>query len=456
LPHCHVLSSLPTRRSSDLAYEDALRRPRPPRRGGCARRCQGLLRRRHLLPPPAAGDGAPARLRRVHRPRGRHRRGHARRGRRHRPGAGQCRSRRLCARFRCRAGRRLGDGGQRAGSPGAAVRDHRCRDPRTGVGRCGGPRRLQDRSAAHGRHRLEPDGRTDGGPRCRRGGTRPRDHHRRRTAVTLPGIVAVDVGGTKIRAGSVIDGRLGQVRTVPTPASAGAQAILDAIAEVASAVIAGAQTIRDAETTRDTETSTDHSAAAVTGRVTEGGTGLVTETGAGRDGAVSDWRIGVGAAGVIDPVAGTVVSATESLTGWAGTRLVDELEARTRLRVRAVNDVHAHALGEAAAGASHGTDSSLLVAAGTGIGGGIIWDGRLLTGRNSAAGHIGHLPSPAAADLPCPCGGTGHVEAIASGPAILDTYRRLLAREGPSRQDEEGPGPHGAAAAPEPTTPASA
>jgi len=274
--------------------------------------------------------------------------------------------------------------------------------------------------------------------------------------VTLPGIVAVDVGGTKIRAGSVIDGRLGQVRTVPTPASAGAQAILDAIAEVASAVIAGAQTIRDAETTRDTETSTDHSAAAVTGRVTEGGTGLVTETGAGRDGAVSDWRIGVGAAGVIDPVAGTVVSATESLTGWAGTRLVDELEARTRLRVRAVNDVHAHALGEAAAGASHGTDSSLLVAAGTGIGGGIIWDGRLLTGRNSAAGHIGHLPSPAAADLPCPCGGTGHVEAIASGPAILDTYRRLLAREGPSRQDEEGPGPHGAAAAPEPTTPASA
>src|SRR5699024_5082827 len=75
--------------------------------------------------------------------------------------------------------------------------------------------------APHGRHRLEPDGRTDGGPRRRRGGEGPRDRHRRRTAVRLPGIIAVDVGGTKIRAGSVVDGVLGHVRTVPTPASAG-------------------------------------------------------------------------------------------------------------------------------------------------------------------------------------------------------------------------------------------
>src|SRR5699024_10015428 len=97
------------------------------------------------------------------------------------------------------------------------------------------------------------------------------------------------------------------------------------------------------------------------------------------------------------------------------------------LAVRAVNDVHAHALGEAVAGASRGSASSLLVAAGTGIGGGFITDGHLLTGRNSAAGHIGHVPSAPAAGLDCPCGGTGHVEAIASGPAILETYRRLVA-----------------------------
>jgi glucokinase len=233
--------------------------------------------------------------------------------------------------------------------------------------------------------------------------------------VRLPGIIAVDVGGTKIRAGSVVDGVLGHARTVPTPASAGARAILDTIAEAAAAVIAEP----------------------------------------GRDAAVSEWRIGVGAAGVIDPVTGTVVSATDSLSGWAGTRLVAELEARTQLRVRAVNDVHAHALGEAWSGASRGTGSSLLVAAGTGIGGGILWDRRLVTGRNSAAGHIGHLPAPAAAGLPCPCGATGHVEAIASGPAILATYRRLLAHDQQSRQEAEAPTPHtsavqGPVGAPEP------
>ena len=253
----------------------------------------------------------------------------------------------------------------------------------------------------------------------------------------LPGIIAVDVGGTKIRAGSVVDGVLGHVRTVPTPASAGAQAILDTITEAAASVIA--------EAGRGGEDGTDRGA--------EAGHSAATEP--GRDAAVSEWRIGVGAAGVIDPVTGTVVSATDSLSGWTGTRLVAELEARTQLRVRAVNDVHAHALGEAWSGASRGTGSSLLVAAGTGIGGGILWDGRLVTGRNSAAGHIGHLPAPAAAGLPCPCGATGHVEAIASGPAILATYRRLLAHDQQSRQEAEAPTPHtsavqGPVGAPEP------
>src|SRR5699024_2661747 len=194
---------------------------------------------------------------------------------------------------------------------GAAVRDHRCRDPRTRFGRCGRSRRVQDRPAPHGRHRLEPDGRTDGGPRRRRGGEGPRDRHRRRTAVRLPGIIAVDVGGTKIRAGSVVDGVLGHVRTVPTPASAGAQEILDTIAEAAAAVIAEAGRGGEDGTDRDAEAG--HSAA----------------TGPGRGAAVSEWRIGVGAAGVIDPVTGTVVidpvtgtvvSATDSLSGWAGPR----------------------------------------------------------------------------------------------------------------------------------------
>lgn len=200
-------------------------------------------------------------------------------------------------------------------------------------------------------------------------------------------VVAIDVGGTKIRAGSVIDDAVGRLREMPTPAAAGREDILSSITEVARAVI------------RDTDAHTP-------------------------DGQGLRWTIGVGSAGVIDPETGTVISATDSLTGWAGTRLSAELSARLGLRTRAVNDVHAHALGESLAGAARGTRSSLFVAAGTGIGGGFITEGRLLTGRHFAAGHIGHVPVAAARGLPCPCGGVGHLEAIASGPGVLSSYRR--------------------------------
>ena len=259
--------------------------------------------------------------------------------------------------------------------------------------------------------------------------------------MTLPATVAVDVGGTKIRAGSVIDGRLAHVRSVPTPATTGARAVLDTIAEVVAAVIAetsgsggdesgsgGAESAsRGIEYGGGVAGDASLESAVHGGHAGPGEAGSGSAESTGNAGADFAWRLGIGAAGVIDPATGTVVSATDSLPGWAGTDLVSELSARTGLAVRAVNDVHAHALGESVAGASRGSASSLLVAAGTGIGGGFITDGHLLTGRNSAAGHIGHVPSAAAAGLDCPCGGTGHVEAIASGPAILATYRRLVA-----------------------------
>ncbi|BDZ49367.1 hypothetical protein GCM10025867_16080 [Frondihabitans sucicola] len=131
---------------------------------------------------------------------------------------------------------------------------------------------------------------------------------------------------------------------------------------------------------------------------------------------------GIGAAGVVDPATGAVVSATDSLPGWEGTPLRAELERRLDLRVTALNDVQAHALGEAVRGAGRGHSSVLTVAAGTGVGGALVVDGRLVSGRRGAAGHFGHIASPAAVGRPCPCGGAGHVEAIASGPAVHDLY----------------------------------
>jgi len=141
--------------------------------------------------------------------------------------------------------------------------------------------------------------------------------------------------------------------------------------------------------------------------------------------------VGVGSAGVIDAGRGRVVSATDAILGWAGTELTAGLAARLGLppsSVRAVNDVHAHALGEAWAGAAAGSASSLLVAFGTGVGGSFVLDGRPVLGHRHAGGHVGHFASPYACHggqpLPCVCGGAGHVEAIASGPAILDAYVR--------------------------------
>ncbi|WP_404291275.1 ROK family protein [Glutamicibacter arilaitensis] len=195
-------------------------------------------------------------------------------------------------------------------------------------------------------------------------------------------VLALDVGGTKI-AGAVLDSHRQIIATgqVPTPASAGAPAVLDAMARLV---------------------------AQLRGKTTEEILGL-----------------GLGAAGVIDPANARVSSATDTIAGWAGTDLRTELMHRTGLPVRAVNDVHAHGLGEAHAGAGRDAEQVLLFAVGTGIGGAHLLNGQLHSGAHHVAGHMGHVDSPLAAGLPCSCGRTGHVEAIAAGPAIHRNYLRL-------------------------------
>ncbi|WP_442543742.1 ROK family protein [Arthrobacter sp. KN11-1C] len=149
-------------------------------------------------------------------------------------------------------------------------------------------------------------------------------------------------------------------------------------------------------------------------------------------GGIDVGRVGVGSAGVIDAVNGEVVSATDAILGWAGTRLtagLAQLLGLPRGSVCAVNDVHAHALGEAWRGAAAGSSSSLMVAFGTGVGGSFVLDGTPVLGHHYVGGHVGHFASPYAYHegkaLPCVCGGSGHVEAIASGPAIHESFLRF-------------------------------
>lgn len=201
--------------------------------------------------------------------------------------------------------------------------------------------------------------------------------------------IGVDLGGTKTAAGVVSpSGDVLASDTIPTLNRAGGEAILDATATL------------------------------ITGLVERAADAGLTVSG-----------VGVGSAGVIDAAAGTVVSATDAIRGWAGTALAGGLSSRLGLNVRAVNDVHAHALGEAWLGAAAGTSSSLMVAFGTGVGGSFVLHGSPVLGHRFVGGHVGHFASPYAVvngqPLPCVCGSAGHVEAIASGPAIHESFLRF-------------------------------
>ncbi|MGH3437720.1 MAG: ROK family protein [Sciscionella sp.] len=141
-------------------------------------------------------------------------------------------------------------------------------------------------------------------------------------------------------------------------------------------------------------------------------------------------RIGVAAPGVIDTTAGTVLSATDILPGWSGTRVRARLEARLSAPVTVDNDVRAMAYGEAHAGAGRAHPNALYISVGTGIGGALYRDGALLRGPHATAGEIAHLLVPAVLWLggPCGCGRSDHLEGSASGPAIARAYRRRSGR----------------------------
>jgi glucokinase len=130
--------------------------------------------------------------------------------------------------------------------------------------------------------------------------------------------------------------------------------------------------------------------------------------------------IGIGAAGVIDPVSGSVTTASDSFPGWAGTNVAEVVARELRLPVVVDNDVNAFLHGEATAGAARGFRHAFGITIGTGIGGALISDGVLLRGASGGAGEIGHTPG--FGDEPCTCGARGHLESVASGLSISRRY----------------------------------
>ena len=201
-------------------------------------------------------------------------------------------------------------------------------------------------------------------------------------------VVGVDLGGTKTAAGVVAeDGSVLLTEQIPTLNRDGGEAILDATATLIASLVERATAL-----------------------------GAMVEA------------VGVGSAGVINAAEGTVISATDAILEWSGTAITAGLTARLGLPSAVVNDVHAHALGEAWHGAGKGANTALMVAFGTGVGGSFVINGQPVLGAHFVGGHVGHFASPLAvyrgAPLPCSCGHEGHVEAIASGPAIHAAYLR--------------------------------
>jgi predicted NBD/HSP70 family sugar kinase len=122
-----------------------------------------------------------------------------------------------------------------------------------------------------------------------------------------------------------------------------------------------------------------------------------------------------GLPGPVDVRTGRVVSPSR-MPGWHGARVCTELRRLTSLPVIVDNDANLMALGEHSIAP---VDHLVFVKAGTGIGCGVIADGRLHHGAVGAAGDISHLPVPGYEEVPCSCGRNGCLDAVASGAALV-------------------------------------
>lgn len=113
--------------------------------------------------------------------------------------------------------------------------------------------------------------------------------------------------------------------------------------------------------------------------------------------------------------------------GWGVLSVTDELGRLTGIsKVKAGNDANVAALGEQWRGGGRGFDSIVMVTLGTGVGGGVIQNGKILTGSNGAAGEIGHLKVNPHETATCGCGGHGCLEQYSSATAIMRHARKLV------------------------------
>jgi glucokinase len=207
-----------------------------------------------------------------------------------------------------------------------------------------------------------------------------------RSVLSLPPVLALDLGGTRIRAAVVqADGeRLARTETA-TPTHAGPGAIISACREMLA-------------------TSRANAPASV---------------------ARSLVGVGISSPGPVDPARGLIVEPPNLGPEFRDIPIALEMATALDLPAYLDRDTNVAALGEHAFGAAHGCDDFIYLTVSTGVGGSIMTAGKLLRGPDGLAGELGHVP--VSLDGPrCGCGGIGHVEAYASGTALAREARALV------------------------------
>lgn len=204
-------------------------------------------------------------------------------------------------------------------------------------------------------------------------------------------IIGVDLGGTNIVVGALSDNGDRQIgiHSEPTGAEHGVDDVVDRMVSMVERTIAS----------------------------------VIRESGATRDDIIG---VGIGAPGPLDRGRGLVVVAPN--LGWRDFPLRDVIAERVRLPATLDNDANCATLGEWWQGAARGSRHVVGLTIGTGIGGGIIIDGRLHHGISDVAGEIGHTTIDVNGRY-CRCGNYGCLEAYASGPAIAQRALEALERD---------------------------
>ena len=131
--------------------------------------------------------------------------------------------------------------------------------------------------------------------------------------------------------------------------------------------------------------------------------------------------LGIASAGAMNARDGSVFAATDNLPGWAGFQLRQFVEERFHLPTRLVNDAHAAVLAELHYGLGRSLSDFVAITVGTGIGGGVVCNRKLLTGQHGFAGSIGHHVIREGG-RPCNCGRDGCLEAYVSTAALIREY----------------------------------